>query len=69
MELIGALTDRKVIVTLAVLGAIMAAAGSFFRVGRTNAIARFARMMMWTGYAISFASVLLFIVAGFASNR
>ncbi len=69
MELVGALTDRKVIVALAVLGAIMATAGGVLGVRRTSAIARFGRMMMWTGYVISFASVMLFIVAGFVSNR
>ena len=69
MELIGALTDKAVIVALAVLGAIMATAGGVFGVKRTSAIARFGRMMMWIGYAISFASVVLFIVAGFVSNR
>lgn len=69
MELIGALTDQVVIVTLAVLGAIMATGGAVFGARRTSAMVRFGRMMMWTGYAISLASVVLFIVAGFSSNR
>jgi hypothetical protein len=69
MELISALTDKVMIVALAVLGAIMATAGGVFGASRTNAIARFGRIMMWAGYTISFASVALFILAGFVSNR
>ena len=69
MELIGVLADKVVIVALAVLGAIMATAGGFLGVRSTRAIARLGRMMMWTGYVITFASVMLFVVAGFVSNR
>jgi hypothetical protein len=69
MEFLNALTDRTVVITLAILGAIIATAGGVLGNKRIGYAAILGRVMMWTGYTISFASVVLFIVAGFLSGR
>jgi hypothetical protein len=57
-------TDRLLIVTLALVGAVLATAASVL--GHRQAVsAKRARILAWGGYVISFASVLLFIIAGF----
>jgi hypothetical protein len=69
MELLNALTDRGLVIALAILGAIIATAGAVLGNKSTGHAAKLRRVMMWTGYSISFASVVLFIVAGFLSGR
>jgi hypothetical protein len=69
MELFNALTDRALVIALAILGAIIATAGAVVGNKGAGHAARLRRVMMWTGYTISFASVVLFIVAGFLSGR
>jgi hypothetical protein len=69
MELLNALTDRAVVVTLAILGAAIATAGGLLGNNRRGYASKLGRVMMWTGYTISFASVATFIVAGFLSGR
>ena len=64
MDLIQSLTDRSLIITLAIAGGVIATAGSVL--GRRQGVsAKFARIMLRSGYAISFVSVGLFIIAGF----
>jgi Na+-driven multidrug efflux pump len=67
--LLDALTDRTTIVALAILGAIIAMAGGMLGRKRTGHAEKLARLTLWAGYAISLASVALFIIAGFLSNR
>jgi len=69
MELFNALTDRALVIALAILGAIIATAGTVVGNKGTGHAAKLRRAMMWTGYSISFGSVVLFIVAGFLSGR
>jgi len=67
MEYLAFLLEREVVITLAIVGAVIATVGSFM-VRRTSDIdPKFARTVLRTGYAITWASVGLFIVAGFAS--
>jgi hypothetical protein len=63
------LTDRTIIIALAILGAGLATAGSMLMGGSGRAASRSARAMLWIGYLVSAASVLAFIVAGFLSSR
>jgi hypothetical protein len=69
MELLDALIDRTTIVALAILGAIVATAGGMLGGRRAGHAAKIARLTLWAGYAISFTSIALFIIAGFLSNR
>jgi hypothetical protein len=69
MKLLDALTDRTTIVALAILGAIIAMAGGMLGRKRANHAGKLARLTLWAGYAISFTSIALFIIAGFLSNR
>lgn len=69
MDLLAFLTQRPVIVGLAILGALMVMAASLFG-GRDAANPdRRALLLSKTGYAVTFASIALFIVAGFMSGR
>lgn len=68
-ELIGMLTQRPVIITLAIGGALIATAGSIILHSRRDNPPTWARQVMRIGYAITWASVGLFIVAGFLSSR
>jgi hypothetical protein len=64
------LLDRSVIIALAVIGAVVATFGSHIsRRPATRAAARRARLWLGAGYGITAASVVLFIIAGFASGR
>jgi hypothetical protein len=63
------LTDRAIIITLAILGACLAMGGSMLMGGPGRAASPSARAMLWIGYLVSAASVLAFIVAGFLSSR
>ena len=70
MLLLGLLLDRTVIVALAVLGAGVATYGNhLLRGASSREDARTARHVLHAGYAITAASVMLFIVAGFTSGR
>jgi hypothetical protein len=60
------LTDRTMIIALAIVGACLATAGSLWR---SRSTARLAHLMVWVGYLVSLASVALFVAAGFLSNR
>jgi hypothetical protein len=61
------LTDRTMIIALAI-GACLATAGSLWR-SRSRRTARLAYSMVWVGYLVSLASVVLFMAAGFLSDR
>ena len=62
------LTDRTLIIALAIVGACLATAGSMWR-SRSRNTARWGNVMLWAGYLVSLASVILFVTAGFLSGR
>jgi hypothetical protein len=66
---LGWLLQREVIVTLAIVGALIATVGSAMT-GRAGVQgAALCRHVVRVGYAITFASMALFIIAGFLSDR
>lgn len=69
MELLNTETGRRIIIALAVLGAAMAMVGGMLGRRRTKGTARLALLVLWSGYALSSASVVLFVIAGFLSGR
>jgi hypothetical protein len=62
------LTDRTLIIALAIVGACLATAGSVWR-SRGRSTARWGNVMLWAGYLVTLASVMLFVTAGFLSDR
>jgi hypothetical protein len=62
------LTDRTLIIALAIVGACLATAGSICR-SRGRSTARWGNVMLWAGYLVTLASVILFVTAGFLSDR
>ncbi|NIQ27648.1 MAG: hypothetical protein GTN79_13875 [Gammaproteobacteria bacterium] len=57
--------SRPVIVTLAVIGAVIATIGSFLLRKGSRVPARTARVVLRVGYGFAWLSVGLFIAAGF----
>ena len=64
MEFMTLLLQRKVIITLAVIGALIATVGSILMRKNTSVNPRVARIVLRTGYALSCGSVATFIIAG-----
>ena len=65
----GLLLDRTTIIALAFVGAAIAMIGSILLRRPSRRGHRAARLLLLTGYAMTFVSVALFIVAGFVANR
>ena len=66
MEFLTPLLQREVIIGLAIVGAIIATGGGVL-VKKPEALdPGLARLIMRVGYAVSWGSVVLFILAGFA---
>lgn len=61
------LTQRPIVIALAIAGAGMAMAGSVLEARKGRGY-RGALLLTRIGYGVAFASVLLFIVAGFLSE-
>lgn len=68
MEFFAPLLQRNVIVGLAVGGGVIAMIGSYLLRKNTRINPKLARFILRSGYAISWSSVALFIVAGFLSG-
>lgn len=69
LDLIAFMTQRTVIVGLAIAGAMMVMASSLLG-GRDPANPdRRAMLLSKAGYAVTFVSIILFIAAGFLSGR
>jgi len=64
MSVLGLLLTREAIITAAICGALLSAAGSF-RAGRTGP----GGVLVKTGYALTGVSMLLMIITGFVSGR
>lgn len=67
MELVDEILDRRVIIALAVLGAIVATLGSYLMREGSRVGPAHARMLLRIGYGIAWLSVAIFIIAGFRS--
>ena len=57
------LLSKPVVVTLAILGALLSSAASFLQM-RGYVDARVAKGLNWAGYGVMGASMLLFVLAG-----
>mgnify|MGYP001243186386 CR=1 FL=1 len=68
-ELLAIATTRPVIVALAIVGAVLVTAASLMRPKGNAAPSPATAFMNRVGYALTFASIALFIVAGFMSGR
>jgi len=64
MEFMTLLLQRKVIIALAVIGALIATVGSILMRKKTSVNPRVARIVLRTGYTLSWGSVATFIIAG-----
>ena len=65
MEFLAPFLQRNIIIALAVIGAMIATAGSILLKKEFRIKPKVARFIMKTGYAITWASIALFITAGF----
>lgn len=68
-ELLAVATTRPVIVTLAIVGAVLVTAASVMRPKGNAPPPQSTAFMNRVGYALTFASIALFIIAGFMSGR
>jgi multisubunit Na+/H+ antiporter MnhE subunit len=64
LELLYAVLQREVIIASAIVGAIVATVGSFMMPRAGADTAERGRLLLHLGYAITGASVFLFILAG-----
>ena len=65
MAILDLLTSRSVIVTLAIIGGLIAMFGSYLMREGSKTPEPKAKLVLRSGYAITWASVIAFIVAGF----
>lgn len=68
MQPLGFLLQREVIIGLAVTGAIIATIGGYLQRENSTSNPQTAKFITRTGYAISWASVAIFIAVGFLSG-
>ncbi len=66
MEFLTPLLQREVIIGLAIVGAIIATGGGVLVKKPETLDPGLSRLIMRVGYAVSWGSVVLFILAGFA---
>jgi hypothetical protein len=69
MDVLSFLLEREVIITTAIVGAAITVVGTVMTGRRADSTPSLARGIMRFGYAVTFASIALFIVAAFASGR
>lgn len=69
MDVLAFFTQRPVIVGLAIAGAVMVMASGLLGGRDPSSPDRRAMLLSKAGYAVTFASIALFIVAGFLSGR
>lgn len=69
MDVVEALTQRSVIIGLAIVGAILVMGSGLLNGAPETPQAKRSRLLSQTGYAVTFLSIALFIVAGFISGR
>lgn len=69
MDLLTLISNRPLIIALALVGAVIATVGNLFLRRSTKIDPRTAKLITRFGYGISWASVALFIAAGFFGPR
>jgi len=65
MEILAPVLQRNVIISLAIVGGVMATLGNFLVQKKPNTIPRFSRLILKSGYTITWTSIALFIATGF----
>ena len=65
MEFLAPLLQRNVIIALAIAGAVIATLGNVLVQKKSSIGPRYARLILKLGYAITWASITLFIASGF----
>ncbi len=68
MQSLGFLLQREVVIVLAIGGAIIATIGGYLQRKNSTSNLHAARFITRTGYAISWASVAIFVAVGFLSG-
>lgn len=69
LDVLGALSQRPVIITLAIVGALLVTAASMLPQPKDGSTSALSRVLTRAGYGITGASIVLFIAAGFLSNQ
>ncbi|MCB1520785.1 MAG: hypothetical protein KDJ37_09440 [Hyphomicrobiaceae bacterium] len=70
LDMLMAVAQRPIVITLAILGALLVTAGSLAAGSNPKAPPRpIARFLSLSGYVITMVSVVLFITAGFLVGR
>ncbi len=64
-DFIDSLLQRHVVIALAIIGALLATAGSYLTRKQKLLAPRAARLILHVGYGLSWASVAIFIIIGF----
>ena len=67
MEQLSFLLEREMIIGLGVFGAIIATTGNFILRPKSSFPKCYARYVIFLGYGLTWTSVALFIIAGFAT--
>ena len=67
-EFLSFATSRPTIITIAIIGAIISLIGGYLMRKSSKVPTKTARLILRSGYAISWASVTAFIVAGFMAD-
>lgn len=65
MEFFALIMQRNVIISLAVIGGVIATVGNFLVQRESNSIPRLSKLILKSGYTITWTSVGLFIATGF----
>jgi len=68
VEQLSLLLQREVIIALAIIGAVIATVGSMLVRTTSTSNPKIARLVLRMGYALTWASVGLFVAAGFVSG-
>ena len=64
-DFIDSLLQRHVVIALAIIGALLATAGSYLTRKQKLLAPRAARLILRVGYGLTWASVAIFIIIGF----
>ena len=65
MEFLAPILQRNIIISLAIIGGVIATLGNFLVQKKPNAFPRFSRLILKSGYTITWTSIALFIATGF----
>ena len=65
MEFLALILQRNVIISLAIIGAVIVTLGNFLVQKKPNTIPRFSKLILKSGYTITWTSIALFIATGF----